>query len=376
MERLAVDTIGPLSSDKYGNKYIIAITDHFTRWIELYAAKDTSANEALRALMAHNKTFGQPSQLVSDNGTQFINDIVAAYLELLGTEHVRITAYSHQENSIVERSHKETLRHLRALVFDAKTHDQWSEFLGNVQHIMNNTVHESIGVAPARLIFGGAINLDKSTYLPVSALNYPEIKLSEWAAKQLTIQKQMLDLARDTQRKADLRHEMQWRNDLRNRKVTLTVFPIGSYVKVAYPPNSITGQRAPNKLAMSWRGPYEVIGKEKSAYLVKSVTGSIHKFSQHLLDVYHVDSKYSEPRQVALDAENMYDIAEIFQIRCNERNPRKKSEIELLISWQGYEQDEPTWNVWNSSFNHNSKVHEFLKAEHKRWHWLIPPKYR
>jgi transposase InsO family protein len=376
MERLAIDTIGPLPADKYGNRYIIAISDHFTRWIELYAAQDTSAKEALRALMAHNKTFGQPCQLVSDNGTQYINDIVAAYLELLGTEHVRITAYSHQENSIVERSHKETLRHLRALVFDAKTHDQWSDFLGNVQHIMNNTVHESIGVAPARLIFGGAINLDRSTYLPVSALNYPQIKLSEWAANQLAIQKRMLDLARDTQRQADLRHEMEWRNDLRKRNVTITVFPKGSHVKVAYPHNSITGQRAPHKLAMPWKGPYEVIGKEKSAYIVKSVKGNIHKFSEHLLDVYHIDSKYSDPRQVALDAENMYDIAEVLQIRGNFKPPKRKSQVELLIVWQGYEQDEPTWNVWNSSFNHNLKVHEFLRTQEKKWHWLIPPQYR
>ena len=377
MERLAIDTIGPLPADNHGNKYIIAISDHFTRWIELYAAKDTSAQEALRALMLHNKTFGQPSQIVSDNGSQYVNDIVAAYLELLGTEHVRITAYSHEENSIVERSHRETLRHLRALVYDAKTHDTWSQYLGNVQHIMNNTVHESIGVAPARLVFGGAITLDRSTYLPVSALNYPNMKLSDWAANQLTIQSRMLDSARDTQRKADLRHEMEWRNDLRKRNVTITIFPKGTLVKVQYPHNAITGQRAPNKLTMPWRGPYEVMSKEKSAYIVKNIAkGSIHKFSEHLLDVYHVDTKYSDPRQVALDAENMYDIAEILQIQGNDKYPRKKSEIKLLISWQGYEQDVPTWNVWNSSFNHNTKVHDFLRTQHKKWHWLIPPEYR
>ena len=377
MERLGIDTIGPLPPDKYGNRYIIVIIDHFSRWVELYAAQDASAESGLRALMLHNKTFGQPSQLVSDNGTQYVNDIVAAYLELLGTEHVRITAYSHQENSIVERSHKETLRHLRALVYDARTHNNWSDFLGNVQHIMNNTVHETLGVAPARLVFGGAITLDKSSYLPVTALNYTDIKLSDWAAKQLAIQQKMLDIARDNQRKADLRHEMEWRNDLKRRNVTITIFPKGTYVKVAYPPNSITGARAPNKLTPRWRGPYEVINKEKTAYNVKNIaTGKIHKFSEHLLDVYHVDTKYNNPRDVALAAENMYDISHVLQIRGNDKQPRKKSEIELLISWQGFEQDDPTWNTWNSTFNHNEKVHDFLRQQNKKWHWLIPPQYR
>jgi hypothetical protein len=72
----------------------------------------------------------------------------------------------------------------------------------------------------------------------------------------------------------------------------------------------------------------------------------------------------------------MYDISEVLQIRGNFKPPKRKSQVELLISWQGYEQDEPTWNVWNSSFNHNSKVHDFLREQDKKWHWLIPPKYR
>ena len=33
MERLNIDTIGPLKEDERGNKYIIAIIDSFTRWI-------------------------------------------------------------------------------------------------------------------------------------------------------------------------------------------------------------------------------------------------------------------------------------------------------------------------------------------------------
>ena len=40
MERLSVDTIGPLGKDAYGNCYIIVIIDCFTRWVELVGAPD------------------------------------------------------------------------------------------------------------------------------------------------------------------------------------------------------------------------------------------------------------------------------------------------------------------------------------------------
>ena len=75
--------------------------------------------QTLRALNQH-KTFGQPSQLLSNNGSQYVNEVIDCYLSLVG---LRIVPHSHKENAIVERSHhNETLlRHLRALVFDDKT---------------------------------------------------------------------------------------------------------------------------------------------------------------------------------------------------------------------------------------------------------------
>ena len=41
-------------------------------------------------------------------------------------EHSFATAYSSEENGIVERANQDVLRHLRSLLFDSRVHDKWS----------------------------------------------------------------------------------------------------------------------------------------------------------------------------------------------------------------------------------------------------------
>ena len=61
MERIAIDSLGPLEIDELGMMYIIVIIDCFTRWVELYAAPDATSQSAARVVMSHIGRFGQAS---------------------------------------------------------------------------------------------------------------------------------------------------------------------------------------------------------------------------------------------------------------------------------------------------------------------------
>jgi hypothetical protein len=161
MQSLAIDTIGPLPEDDYGNKYIIAIIDTFSRFLELYPAADTTAAVAADAIFQHAGRYGNPSLLTSDGGSQYVNEIIACFLELMGTEHNITVAYSKQENGIIERSNKEILRHLKAIIYERSVMNTWRRYLPLVHRILNCTVHESIGVSPAQIIYGNALNLNR-----------------------------------------------------------------------------------------------------------------------------------------------------------------------------------------------------------------------
>ncbi len=103
----------------------------------------------------------------SDRGTQFVNGIISQLLCLLQIDHKLSLEYSKEQNVIVERANKEVMRHLTAIIFDRRISEVWSsEYLPLVQRIMNAKVHDTIGVSPAELVFGKAINLYTGLLLP------------------------------------------------------------------------------------------------------------------------------------------------------------------------------------------------------------------
>lgn len=124
MEVLNIDTIGPLEKDEDGNSFIIVIIYCFTRWVELYGVKDTSAAEAANALLQHIGRFGAPGTLRFDRGSQYVNNIIAELTHAFRTDQQLTMAYSKEESSIVERANKEVLRHLRAIIFDRRVQDK------------------------------------------------------------------------------------------------------------------------------------------------------------------------------------------------------------------------------------------------------------
>ena len=60
------------------------IIDHFSRCIELFPSKDATAKSAANALHRHICRFGVRTELVTDQGTQFVNETLTEYLNVAG----------------------------------------------------------------------------------------------------------------------------------------------------------------------------------------------------------------------------------------------------------------------------------------------------
>ena len=159
--------IGPLTKDAHGNEYILVIINAFSRWVELFPTKSTTVVETASVMLNHIGRFGNPDVIHTDQGPVFHNELVQELLRLCAIEQSFATAYSSEENGIVERANQEVLRHLRALLFDSRVHDKWSfEQLPLVQRIMNTVEKTSTGVTPADLILNHAFRLTSHIMSP------------------------------------------------------------------------------------------------------------------------------------------------------------------------------------------------------------------
>jgi hypothetical protein len=92
MRKLQIDTIGPLPTSTRGNSHILVIIDTFPRWVKLYSMNDTSENSAAFQLLEHSGRFRFATEITSDIGTQFVNELISESFQMMGTNHSTTTS--------------------------------------------------------------------------------------------------------------------------------------------------------------------------------------------------------------------------------------------------------------------------------------------
>ena len=117
---------------------------------------------AADALWRHTCRFTAPLELVTDFGSQFVNDLLTHFHQETGIKHHTTIPYSKEENGIVERANKEVNRHIRNILFDLGPVKNWSRLLCTTKRVLNNSVKQPLGVSPNTILFGNAFSTDRS----------------------------------------------------------------------------------------------------------------------------------------------------------------------------------------------------------------------
>ena len=364
MQSLHVDSIGPLPKDAVGNQYILVIIDAFSRFLEMYPLSSLEAKPAVDALLKHVCRFGIPAEVRTDNGTQF-KDVFHQLLVKLRVSHPTVIPHSHQENAIVERANKEVMRHLRPMILDTPTiREHWSEALPLVQRIFNSTVKESTGVAPATLIFGNAIDLNRHLLdtMPAPLTTQPLSQL-EWVQRMTQLQTTIIEAAREMQSKRDQEHLFPKPKRVRFTEPTtdvdppITEFPDGSYVLLSYPDGPF-GSKPPDKLYMRLRGPYQVVRHDGSRYTIRNLTNNkTQDVFVTQLRAFTYDPATTDPRAIAMKEMAMMDIEEVLQHQGNLYG--KKDQLSFLVRWRDSTDADDSWVPWKTVYR-SPAAHAYL----------------
>jgi len=366
MERLNMDYVGPFPEDEFKNSYILVIIDTFTRTTGLYPVPAADGPNAARSLLHFIGYFGCPSQIVSDRGSHFVNDIIREFMSLMGTDHKLTLAYSKEENAMVENANKRVQEYLRDIMFERRIINKWSIALPIVQRILMTDRNEVTGMTPAEMLFGNAVDLDRGIFLPNAPVDEEgkEIRLSEWAANVLETQRDLLDIAAKRQRKRDHNRLIQ------EHDAEETDFPVGSFVLVSFPQTGM-GRKPPTKLHPRLKGPYQVVNKRKDKYTLRNLlTNSMEDFHITSLHPYYQNAQFISPQEVILRDKDEFQIETVLAHRGD---TTKLSSLQFQVKWLGYDDSVNSWEPWKT-IRATTQLHNYLISQNLQN--LIPKAFR
>ena len=151
LEFVAMDILGPLPRTKHGMRFILVVTDRFTKLTKTEALRTITALSVAKAFC---KTwvfnYGTPKVLLTDNGTQFTAAFFRSVCRILGIQKVFTTEYHPQANGQAERFNRTIMAAIRSYVSD--TQKDWDEWLGPLTYAYNTQVHRSTGTTPFDLV--------------------------------------------------------------------------------------------------------------------------------------------------------------------------------------------------------------------------------
>ena len=101
---------------KGGFQYILVVTDHFTRFTQIYGTKKNNAIAAAEKMYnEYIPHYGFPLKFHSDKGGEFCNKLQRRLQQLAGIEQSNTTSYHPEGNGQVERVNRTVLNMLKTL---------------------------------------------------------------------------------------------------------------------------------------------------------------------------------------------------------------------------------------------------------------------
>ena len=79
---IGMDLIGPLKETPDGCKYVLTMTDYFSKYVEAVPIKDKSAHSVCRAIYRTYLRHGAPVHIICDQGREFVNQVGSYYCSI------------------------------------------------------------------------------------------------------------------------------------------------------------------------------------------------------------------------------------------------------------------------------------------------------
>lgn len=247
LETVCSDIAGPLPVTTRGNKWIIVFIDQFSKYCEILPMPDATADTVARIYVEEFVTrYGTPVNLLTDQGTNYMSDLMRKVNDMLEIRHKRTTPYHPGTNGQAERLIK-VIKFCLAHVVNEQQRN-WDSFLGFIRMAINQSWHATTNTSPAYVFFGRSMVTPTKLLLP-----RPQAAVIQEGQLPALLEARMQYIW--GQVREYMRTAKQTQKEYYDRRVVAANLDIGDRV-FKYTPRGRPGLAT--KLLQHWIGPYIV----------------------------------------------------------------------------------------------------------------------
>ncbi|GJT73591.1 retrovirus-related pol polyprotein from transposon TNT 1-94 [Tanacetum coccineum] len=191
LHTLHMDLCGPMRVQSIkGKKYILVIVDDYSRftWVKFLRSKDETPEFVTNFLKQIQVGLNKTVRFIrTDNGTEFVNQVMSEYYEGVGIFHQKSVPRTPQQNGVVERRNRTLVEAARTMmIFSKAPMFLWAEAVATACYTQNRSlIHTRHNKTPYELVHDKKPDL---TFFRVfGALCYPtndSEKSGKFQAKQ------------------------------------------------------------------------------------------------------------------------------------------------------------------------------------------------
>lgn len=194
-DKVVLDCVGPLPKTKRGNEYLITLMDLTTRYPAVFPVKNITAKTVVENLLHFFTTFGVPSEIQTDQGSNFTSHLFRQVMEDLSVYHVTSSAYHPQSQGCLERFHQTLKSMLKKYCLEHNR--DWDEDIDKLLFAIRECPQESLGYSPFELVYGreirGPLKVVKDQWFKTSV---PNITVAKYLDNLRTKMSEVRELAK------------------------------------------------------------------------------------------------------------------------------------------------------------------------------------
>ena len=301
---------------------------------DLFPATVPSSAHTADSLLLYFSYHGVVHTWVSDQGSHFLNQVIAELSLLLRSKHHFHIANCPWTHASIENCNRQVLNVFRSLCSELRvTRQQWPLLIPLVRYALNNAISPDSNYAPITLHTGAPPSSPLDAIWSPGARTFITVPLSK---EQLDhhvsdLQSSLRDMHREITAVRQKSHDRA----NRKRRAPYARFSVGDYVLYSTP------FKSRQKLMNKWHGPARVV--ECLSDFVFRIEDLV---SKNQLDVHSQRLQFYSDNSLHITSELLKHIAAesaVYEVEAILDAKLERRHWQLLVRWRGFTELEDSW---------------------------------